>query len=156
MTTQQRRNDASYRRSFIRELLAAWAIMGLIATVLVISNPALESQQISASGATEALLHPTCGAPLVEYENEADRVATLAGSEDEEVCSGLQPGSGRPVATRLSGHALTEQRAPAVDQGAAERPPTPTSEAQLKDRDSTEPTSSTRPRKTPKKVIGGA
>jgi hypothetical protein len=80
---QHRRADPPIATTSVQEIVAAWAVTGMIAFgVLVVApggtrpTPSAEPMREAAAGLTGS------GAALGKFESQADRAATLAGSDD--------------------------------------------------------------------------
>ena len=84
----RRRDDPPLPTIAAQELLAAWAVVGLIALGILVVQPGNSHPDLSAV-ATQAMASGSSGgAALDGFENEADRAATLAGTEDDPVAAG--------------------------------------------------------------------
>ena len=118
--SEQQRDDPSRPKSLFRELVVAWALVGSIATVVVITDPVRESHPEAPPHLTDAATDITCNAPIEEFENAADRAATLDDTDDEAACSSRLPDSARSPA-----HAFGFRNTPPIGELAARSSPVP-------------------------------
>jgi len=82
---QRKREAPELPRGRIQEVLAAWAVVlaSLMALVVVSAIPARDRETTAPTLTNRTVSCPTPSALPDQYENEADRVATLAGTEDD-------------------------------------------------------------------------
>jgi hypothetical protein len=82
---QRKRESPELPTGRIEEVLAAWAVVltSVMALVVVSAIPARDRETTAPTLVNRTVSCPAHSAPPDQYENEADRVATLAGTEDD-------------------------------------------------------------------------
>jgi hypothetical protein len=99
----RRRDDPPLPTIAAQELLAAWAVVGLIALGILVVQPGGSHLDPSALATTAAASGSGASAAALDgFENAADRAATLAGTEADPVAAGQADEPAPPPASFAS------------------------------------------------------